>query len=85
MLVHSKTADYGETNITLPCVSNGEIKIAFNGKYMLDFVAITKGETFCMDFKTEGEDKEPKSIRINEEGHYEGLLMPIRIKEEVYS
>jgi len=81
--ISSNTADLGRAKEMIKVVKEGDdVSIAFNGRYIIDVLSNLEAEQVTLDIK----DSHSSGI-ISPVGDdsYVYILMPIRIKEEVYT
>lgn len=75
--VSSESAGYGKDEATLDAkTEGGEVTIAFNYRYVLEFLASVKGEEIL--FQTEASDK-PGVFKDSKDETYTHLIMPVRL------
>lgn len=75
--VSSESAGYGKDEATLDAkTEGGEVTIAFNYRYVLEFLASVKGEEIL--FQTEASDK-PGVFKDSKDESYTHLIMPVRL------
>lgn len=81
MIITSATADMGSAyeEVKLIEKEGNNIKIAFNGKYIVDFLTNFSDESIEMRFThTEG----PAIIKLKENDNYLYIIMPVKVREE---
>ncbi|MDO8452462.1 MAG: DNA polymerase III subunit beta [bacterium] len=75
--ISSESAGYGKDEAVLDAKTEGEpVSIAFNYRYVLDFLASMKGEEVL--FETEAADR-PGVFRDSKDDSYTHLIMPVRL------
>lgn len=76
--LYAESQEYGKNQITLEAKTEGEeIEIAFNYKFLLDFLSSVSGETISLE--TEGPTS-PAMLKDIKDDFYFHLIMPIRIQ-----
>lgn len=81
MIITSATADMGNAyeEIELEEKEGNNIKIAFNGKYIADFLSNVSPENVVMQFThSEG----PTAMRLEKDNNYLYIIMPVKVREE---
>ena len=81
MIITSATADLGNAyeEVKLVEKEGNNIKIAFNGKYIVDFLTNFNDENIEMRF-THAEG--PAIIKLKENDNYLYIIMPVKVREE---
>lgn len=81
LIITSATADLGNAyeEVELLEKEGNNIKIAFNGKYIVDFLINFGDENIEMNF-THAEG--PAVIKLKEKDNYLYIIMPVKIREE---
>jgi DNA polymerase-3 subunit beta len=78
MRVMSENTQVGKNTTEIEMVSEGEsMTMAFNAKYLLDYLAVVDGDK--VEWETEGELK-PSVFRDGREPQWLQVVMPIRVQ-----
>jgi DNA polymerase-3 subunit beta len=79
IVLSSESSEYGKEKITIDAKTEGEeIEIAFNYKFLIDFLASVDGETISIEMQN---SNSPAVFQDIKDTSYKHIIMPIRLQE----
>lgn len=78
LVVFAESQEFGKEEARLDAKTDGGVEVAFNYRYILDFLGSIKGEEVV--FETEGQTS-PGVFQDPQDPSYKHLIMPVRIQE----
>lgn len=79
IVLSANTPDVGIATEEIPCILEGiGLKIAFNGKYLLDGLAVLDAEEVALDLQ---DDTKSAVLREQDQENYKYVIMPVRLRE----